>query len=185
MEAASRRLYAGGMNNPTPITIRQATREDEAALGRLGAELMRVHYEFDRQRFLAPGPHAAKGYGRFLASQQESDDVVVFVAERAGQIVAYVYAGVEPLSWKELRDRAGFVHDVIVDPDARGTGVAARLVEAAAEWLATRNVPRVMLWTAEPNSAAQSLFTRLGFRRTMIEMTRETKGESGTTKVEG
>jgi len=29
------------------------------------------------------------------------------------------------------------------------------------------------LWTAEQNSAAQRLFSRLGFRRTMIEMTRE------------
>jgi hypothetical protein len=33
--------------------------------------------------------------------------------------------------------------------------------------------PRVMLWTAEQNDSAQRLFARLGFRRTMIEMTRE------------
>jgi len=33
--------------------------------------------------------------------------------------------------------------------------------------------PRVVLWTAEKNDPAQRLFTRLGFRRTMIEMTRE------------
>ena len=33
--------------------------------------------------------------------------------------------------------------------------------------------PRVLLWTAEQNPAAQTLFGRLGFRRTMIEMTRE------------
>jgi ribosomal protein S18 acetylase RimI-like enzyme len=30
-----------------------------------------------------------------------------------------------------------------------------------------------VLWTAEKNDPAQRLFTRLGFRRTMIEMTRE------------
>jgi len=56
---------------------------------------------------------------------------------------------------------------------ARGTGTGERLVEAAAEWLVTRGVPRVMLWTAEKNVPAQRLFARLGFRRTMIEMTRE------------
>ena len=33
--------------------------------------------------------------------------------------------------------------------------------------------PRVVLWTAEKNPAAQALFEQLGFRRTMIEMTRE------------
>jgi hypothetical protein len=30
-----------------------------------------------------------------------------------------------------------------------------------------------MLWTAERNPAAQRLFEQSGFRRTMIEMTRE------------
>jgi RimJ/RimL family protein N-acetyltransferase len=34
-------------------------------------------------------------------------------------------------------------------------------------------MPRVILWTAEKNDAAQQLFARAGFRRTMIEMTRE------------
>jgi ribosomal protein S18 acetylase RimI-like enzyme len=34
-------------------------------------------------------------------------------------------------------------------------------------------MPRVLLMTAEQNASAQRLFARLGFRRTMIEMTRE------------
>jgi hypothetical protein len=47
------------------------------------------------------------------------------------------------------------------------------LIETAAAWLATCGVPRVMLWTAEKNQEAQRLLGHLGFRRTMIEMTRE------------
>jgi hypothetical protein len=31
----------------------------------------------------------------------------------------------------------------------------------------------VVLWTAQPNDKAQHLFDSLGFRRTMVEMTRE------------
>ena len=155
------------------IAIRRATERDAPALGRLGAALMRVHHDFDRDRFLAPGKNPEDGYGRFLVSQLAGDDTVVLVAERAGEIVGYVYAGIEPRSWKELRDVAGFVHDVLVVESARGTGTGERLVEAAAEWLIARGVPRVMLWTAEKNGPAQRLFARLGFRRTMIEMTRE------------
>jgi len=168
-------LYAVAMHDQPPITIRRATPADEAALGRLGAALMRTHYSFDRDRFLAPGEHAEAGYGRFLASQLQDDDAVVLVAERDGTVIGYVYAAIEPLSWKELRDRAGFVHDVLVDADVRGAGIGARLVEAAADWLVAHDVPRVMLWTSEQNTAAQRLFARLGFRRTMIEMTREAK----------
>ena len=155
------------------VIIRRVADSDGPALGRLGAELVRLHHGWDRERFLTPGPSIEVGYGRFLAAQIASEDNVVFVAERGGEVLGYVFAGVEPRSWMELRDMAGFVHDVIVVEPARGQGIGARLVEAAAEWLVARGVPRVMLWTAEKNAAGQRLFERLGFRRTMVEMTRE------------
>jgi ribosomal protein S18 acetylase RimI-like enzyme len=155
------------------FTIRGATESDAPALGRLGGLLLRTHYEFDRQRFMAPGDDPESGYASFLRWQMQEDDVAIFVAEQDGQVVGYVYAGLEPQSWKELREAAGFIHDVIVDAAGRRTGVASSLVEAAAQWLKARGAPRVLQWTASPNEAAQRLFERLGFRRTMIEMTRE------------
>jgi GNAT superfamily N-acetyltransferase len=156
------------------IKIRRATEADGPALGALGALLMRVHYAFDRQRFIPPGTNPEEGYAWFLLSQMRRDDMVVFVAEdAAGEVVGYVYAGLEPLSWKELRDAAGFVHDIVVRESSRGAGVATALLNGAVDWLRDRGAPRVLLWTAEPNAGAQRLFARLGFRRTMIEMTRE------------
>jgi ribosomal protein S18 acetylase RimI-like enzyme len=155
------------------MIIRPATASDAAALGRLGALLLRAHYEFDRQRFMAPGPHPEAGYGAFLRSQLQDDDVVVLVAEREGMVIGYVYAGLEPRSWKELRDACGFIHDVAVLEEGRRTGAATALIEAAVQWLRERGAPRVVLWTAEGNEGAQRLFNRLGFRRTMVEMTRE------------
>jgi GNAT superfamily N-acetyltransferase len=155
------------------VRIRHATEADVPALGRLGASLMRLHYDFDRQRFLAPHGNPEEGYGWFLGSQLHDADATVFVAERAGQVVGYVYAGLEPLSWKELRDAAGFIHDVVVEDANRGGGIASALIETASLWLKAHGAPRVMLWTAERNHAAQRLFEQAGFRRTMIEMTRE------------
>jgi ribosomal protein S18 acetylase RimI-like enzyme len=157
----------------TPIVIRRATAADMPALGKLGASLLRTHYGFDPQRFMAPRGDPESGYAWFLGTQLKEDDVAVFVAERSGAVIGYVYAGMEPQSWKELRESAGFVHDVVVAPEAQRTGVASALVEAACEWLRSIGAPRVVLWTAEKNESAQRLFTRLGFRRTMIEMTRE------------
>jgi ribosomal protein S18 acetylase RimI-like enzyme len=155
------------------LTVRRATRDDMPALGRLGAMLMRTHYAFDPLRFLSPGDAPEEGYGWFLGSQLAEDDVVVLVAEQRGEIVGYVYAGIEPLSWKELRDEAGFIHDIAVDERARRAGVAGQLLDAAIAWVRGRGVARVVLWTAEPNAAAQQLFAAHGFRRTMVEMTRE------------
>jgi ribosomal protein S18 acetylase RimI-like enzyme len=155
------------------ILVRRATKSDLPTLGRLGALLMQTHYAFDKQRFMSPGTNPAKGYRWFLGSQLDEKDVIVFVAERAGFVVGYVYAGLEPRSWKELREPAGFIHDVAVEESSRRTGVATALVEAAIDWLRAQGAPRVLLWTAQQNSAALSLFSSLGFRRTMIEMTRE------------
>jgi ribosomal protein S18 acetylase RimI-like enzyme len=155
------------------LTIRRAEARDATALGVLGATLMRAHYDFDPQRFLAAGDDAERGYAAFLQAQLQDEDAVVLVAERDGRLVGYVYAALEPMSWKELRGPAGFIHDIVVEGAERGAGTGKALVEAATTWLRDRGAPRVLLCTAERNEAAQRLFLRLGFRRTMIEMTRE------------
>ena len=157
----------------TPVVIRRATRDDLRALGRLGALLMRAHFEFDPQRFMAPHPDAEAGYGWFLGTQISDPESVVLVAESGGQVVGYVYARLEPQSWEALREACGYIHDVAVDPSARRSGVATALVRDAMAWLRDHGAPRVVLATAERNDAARQMFLRLGFRRTMIEMTHE------------
>ncbi len=157
----------------TDPVIRPATSEDLQVLGRLGALLLRTHYEFDRLRFMAPAEGVEDGYAEFLASQLHNGAAVVLVAEHGGTVVGYVYAALEPASWKELREASGFIHDVVVAEPQRGLGLAAALVEAAVDWLRAKGAPRVVLGTAEANLRAQRLFSRLGFRRTMVEMTRE------------
>jgi ribosomal protein S18 acetylase RimI-like enzyme len=153
--------------------IRLATESDAPSLGRLGVLLLKIHYDFDQKRFMAPQGNTEEGYARFLNSQLKDKDSVIFLAERDGAIIGYVYARLEPRSWKELREPAGFIHDVFVDESSRRLGVAQQLMEAAIEWLRAKGAPRVLLGTAARNTAAQRLFDRLGFRRTMIEMTRE------------
>ncbi len=156
-----------------PFVVRRATDADAPALGRLGAMLLRAHHAFDPQRFIAPGSNPESGYEWFLRSQLTENDAAVFVAEQERQVIGYVFAALEPISWKELRDACGFIHDIVVDDPQRRAGVASALMNAALEWLRSRGAPRVILGTAERNAAAQRLFEKLGFRRTMIEMTRE------------
>ena len=155
------------------LVVRRATRAGLPVLGRLGAQLMRLHYEFDRRRFVAPAGDSEAGYAHFLGTQLDAHDATVLVAERGGVVVGYTYAGIEPFSWKELRDTAGYVHDIVVDQAERRTGVARALMEAAIAWVREQGVASVMLGTAASNEGAQRLFEKLGFRRTMIEMTRD------------
>ena len=153
--------------------VRMAEPRDAESLGRLGAMLIRTHYAFDPHRFLEPRPGSETGYASFLRGILGSPDDCVFVAEAHGRIAGYIWASLEPMSWKELRGPAGFIQDVVVTDDARRAGVATKLMEAAIAWLRERGAPRVLLWTATPNAPARALFRRLGFRETMVEMTLE------------
>ena len=119
------------------------------------------------------GEDSEEGYAWFLGSQLRAPDVLVLVAELDGVVIGYLYAGIEPRNWKELRDEAGFIHDIVVAEKARGRRVADLLIDAALEWMRGKGMPRVLLWTAAPNATAQRVFERHGFRSTMIEMTRE------------
>jgi ribosomal protein S18 acetylase RimI-like enzyme len=159
--------------------VRRAASADVPSLGRLGTLLVQAHHDFDRQRFIAPGPSTPEHYGAFLGTQIDDPDAVVLVAE-LDRVIGYAYAVVEGYDYMALRGPAGVLHDLIVDPEHRGRGVGRLLLHAVMSELASRRVPRVVLTTAERNDPARRLFERLGFRPTMVEMTRELDGSAAS-----
>ena len=81
-----------------------------------------------------------------------------------------------------MSERTWEARRVRVDPEQRswsdrtpyrGRGVGRALLNAAVEALTMPQAPRVMLSTAERNTSAQGFFERMGFRSTMVEMTKE------------
>src|SRR5947209_1585472 len=158
---------------PTVPVIRRALKSDLPRLGRLGALLVQAHHDLDPRRFLAANPRTAAGYASFLSTQLEDSDAAILVAEAHAEVIGYAYAAVQGYDYLSLRGPAGVLHDLIVDPAHRGRGVGGLLLNAVLAYLKARGAPRVVLSTAEGNQAAQRLFARMGFRRTMVEMTRE------------
>lgn len=152
------------------ITIRAATASDQNALGRLGGALMRQHHASDPKRFIQV-EHPEEGYGRYLVSQLSNPGSRVLVAEHEGRVVGYIYADLESTSWMELRGPCGFIQDVYVDESSRGLGAGRRLMHSAIDWIFSKGRSQVVLLTKTRNEHAQYLFTKLGFRPTMIEMT--------------
>ncbi|WP_224248509.1 GNAT family N-acetyltransferase [Hyalangium gracile] len=157
------------------ITVRPARSSDAEALGRMGAALVRQHHDFDRERFMLP-EDVEDGYRWWLGKELKAKEAVVLVAERDGEVVGYVYGRVEARDWATLRDRCGGFHDIWVDEKARGSGAGRMLAEALVRRFAELGVPRVILMSATKNEGAQRFFAKLGWRPTMVEMTRETSG---------
>lgn len=165
--------------NPARFQIRRATAADLAVASRLAAKLVRLHHDWDPQRFASFGEPLERGYEQFLAAQIRASNAAVLVAEDRqadapdSSIVGYAFGSVEGRDWMILLDGAGWIHDVFVDDAVRGQGIGEALVERMIEELRARGAPRIVLQTAWKNDPARRLFERLGFRPTLVEMTRE------------
>jgi ribosomal protein S18 acetylase RimI-like enzyme len=159
--------------------VRAATPPDVSAVARLAAQLVRYHHALDPSRYLLVEP-IEKGYAHFLAAELANPRAVLLAGEEkaTGAIVGYAYGRLEPRDWNMLLEAHGALHDVLVAPEARAKGLGEQLVREACKRLEALGAPRVILHTAVQNENAQALFERAGFRRTMIEMTRDAAGES-------
>lgn len=164
------------------LIVRPATPGDAEPLGRFAAEMVRFHQRLDAARFLRMTEPIEPGYGRFLVKMSGEPRAVVLVGAlrepgaESERVVGYAYGQLEPVSYPELLDACGKLHDLFVDPAARRRGVGRALVTSAIERLQALGAPRIVLLSAWQNEAAQTLFAALGFRRTMVEMTRESDG---------
>jgi ribosomal protein S18 acetylase RimI-like enzyme len=167
------------------FTVREATIPDIPALAALGAELIRFHHQLDPQRFEILSQHIEVGYARFLQSRLSEPQAVVLAAEGAGlveggresadglhPVVGYAFGQVEGPSWPDLLGVHGRFHDLMVHEERRGLGIGAALVKGMLERLQARGAPRIVLMTAWANADARSFFEKLGFRPTMVEMTK-------------
>jgi GNAT superfamily N-acetyltransferase len=155
------------------MTIRPAAVEDWPAVGDLARSLVDRHHAYDPARFVSSATLPPHDYAARLRADVAHGAATVVVAEIDRTVVGYVFAAIEPANWKELRDEAGYIHDLVVASERRGRGVGTALIDAAFGWFGSRGITRVMLWSAYGNADAQRLFRRAGFRPTMIEMTTE------------
>ena len=158
--------------NAERLFVRDATRADLPRMGELAEALVRYHHELDPRRFFMPD-RVAEGYRWWFGRELDDSDALLLVATEGegGAVLGYAYGRVEAKDWNQLLDRHAALHDILVDASARLRGVAEALLDGFVARVRDRGVPRVVLHTAVQNERAQSLFKKVGFRPTMIEMT--------------
>jgi ribosomal protein S18 acetylase RimI-like enzyme len=149
------------------IEVRPPTREEIPQVAKLAAKLVRMHHAIDPRRFMQIEP-IEQGYARFLGHEMDRG-AVVLAGLVDGTIAGYAYGRLEPRDWNSLRDECGALHDIYVEETVRRRGLARAILT---EFLARIGSERVVLMSAWSNVEAQALFEAMGFRRTMVEMTR-------------
>lgn len=138
--------------------IRPATHDDLGALLVL-AEQMHGESRFARRRF------SLDKMARLFATLIDSEDGLVLVAERNGEIVGG-FAGYVAEDWFGP-DRMSGDFGLFVDPRSRGLSTAAGLIKGYVAWAQARGVaqPEVGISTGVHTETTTRLYEALGFER--------------------
>ncbi len=142
--------------------IREARKQEVAAVSALWQEMMQYHRERDpRFRFQ---PAAVKEFEQHFLSTLRSRDATIFVAEAQGEIIGYVLG--EMHSRKPLYPigKYGFISDLAVRECHRRQGIGSALVDRLLEWFSRKGATAIELFVAEANPVSESFWTARGFR---------------------
>jgi ribosomal protein S18 acetylase RimI-like enzyme len=164
------------------MLIRPATPADVPAVLPMVAKICALHESWDAAKYgFLPNP--AQRYEGWLKRMATSDRNVFLVAEapeNAEKLVGFLVATIEKeIPIYRLKEFA-FIHDLWVEPDYRGAGIARQMVMVTMERFQQMGVKQIRLDTATPNEAARRLFSSCGFRTSTIEMLVELSDSGGS-----
>lgn len=149
--------------------VREATASDIPAILPMVRAICSMHEKLDPPRYaMLPGVVAM--YESWLRRRIADPNSVVLVGEAGSSVLAFLVAEVESNIPIYRLDRFGFIHDVWVEPAARGAGIGKALALRAIDKFRAMGVRQLRLETAADNPGARALFASCGFRVATIDM---------------
>jgi RimJ/RimL family protein N-acetyltransferase len=145
-----------------PLLVRDATRQDAAAIGDVHAEAWRVaHRDLFDSRWLPRLVEQRRQCWDEIMSSREFARNTLMLAERGDRVVAFTYFGPH-------RDGMpnGEIFDLYAHPSAWGSGVAWTLMDAAWDLIRDARFRRVRAWTMAGANRARHFYESFGFTQT-------------------
>jgi GNAT superfamily N-acetyltransferase len=122
--------------------------------------LMRAYCDFYE---VSPTDEALLAMSRALIADPDREGVQLIGRDAAGAAIGFATVF---WSWSTLSAaRIGVMNDLFVAPEARGSGIAAALIEACLERARLHGADSLAWQTARDNARAQALYERVGARR--------------------
>ncbi len=104
--------------------------------------------------------HPQRSAAASVARKLAFGDGLFWLAERDGRVVGTAMAGYD--------GHRGWLYSVGIHPEARGAGIARRLVEVAERELAARGCPKVNLQVFAANGGAQAFWRSVGYAQDAV-----------------
>ena len=149
-----------GSTRTPEVRVRPATLEDAEAIERIRVETWRATYQGLLPDGLIDGLRENPD-GRRERLRAQPADQFSFVAEDAGQVVAFAVGGRERSGDPAHR---GEVYAIYVLPAHQGKGLGRALIRQSAHELATRGLDSLLIWVLRENTIGRRFYERLGGR---------------------
>jgi GNAT superfamily N-acetyltransferase len=122
--------------------------------------LLRAYCDFYQ---VAPGDRALLELARALLADPQREGLQLLARDDADRAVGFATLY---WTWQTLgAARVGVMNDLFVAAEARGTGVADRLIAACVERCREHGATQLVWQTARDNGRAQALYERIGATR--------------------
>jgi ribosomal protein S18 acetylase RimI-like enzyme len=149
---------------PRPrVSVRRSTADDDA----IRAAIVQVQdYERTLHDTRRPGAEIADAYFDYLRTRVEQQHGAIFVAEVGSIFVGFVACWItadHTITETVDSNVCGYVSDIGVLPDYRGQRIAADLLNAAQQHVASFGVRRVRIISLAANASAQRAYLKHGF----------------------
>ena len=156
---------------PVPVS-------DIAALVELFLLVERQHEQYWPLRW-AIRPDIQQRYMGWISSNHANPDWLFIIARRkirpagdnaSGEVLGGLAAAINQEIPIYQFTHYAFIHDLAVRADVRRQGIANALIQYSRQWARDKGVNQLRLMAAEKNTAAKTLFEKLGFQTTYAEM---------------
>lgn len=153
------------------MLIRPATAADVPHVLPLVRAICDLHASHDPERFRVL-PDVLDRYATWLPQRAADPRSIFLVAEHENAIVGYVVCTIEPEIPIFWIPECGWIHDIYVVPESRGSGAARALLREAIRRFESLGVKQLRLHTGTFNEPARAFFASEGFRPSVVEMLR-------------
>lgn len=158
------------------MLVRTATPADVPQVLPFVRAICDLHERHDPERFKVR-PDVIERYASWLPQRATDPRSVFLVAQRdEGGLAGYLVGTVEPEIPIFWIPECGWIHDIWIEPEARGAGLASRMLRDAEARFRALGIAQMRLHTGGFNEQARSLFESAGFRVGVVEMIKPLQG---------
>ena len=143
--------------------IRPGTEADVPEMLRLWREMMDFHARVEPRFRPLPQPEGEGAWEKYLREDILGNSAwCVFVADADGSLVGHIMGTVRDRVPVFEPERYGYVTDIVVDPEARRSGIGRALFAALQDWFQAHGVSVLELQVAHHNPASQAFWRAMG-----------------------